>query len=283
MLNLGVRLHDLGKGSPDEMAAKAAGKGFSCVQLALQKAIAGFEFLPGRLSAGFAKSVRDSFAKHGVGIAVLGCYINPIHPDPSARKLQTDVFKEHLAFARDFGCSLVATETGSINPNCSYNPETDKEEHFMDLVETVADLADTAEHFGVFVGIEGVSPTHAINTHKKMARLIEMVDSPNLRVLYDPVNFLPHDRPQAQEENMDEAFRLFADRFCAIHLKDFVIENGIKKAGLPAGDGIFNFKHFFGLLKKHKPSIECLVENGTPETMERIAAHLKTAFAAAEG
>jgi len=274
MLNLGVRLHDLGKGTADEMAARASLKGFTCVQLALHKAIAGCEFVPGRLSAGFAKKVRDSFAAKGVQIAVLGCYINPIHPDPAERKKHTDVFKEHLAYARDFGCSLVATETGSINPNCSFNPETDKEEHFLELVKTVKDLVKTAEHFGVFVGIEGVSPTHTINTHKKMVRLLEMVDSPNLRVLYDPVNFLPDDRCDEQESNITEAFSLFGDLFCAIHLKDFIVENGIKRGGLPAGQGIFNFEHFFRLLKARKPSIECLVENGTPETMEQIRTHL---------
>ncbi|MBN1523915.1 MAG: sugar phosphate isomerase/epimerase [Spirochaetales bacterium] len=274
MLNLGVRLHDLGKASAEEMAKRACEYGFRSIQLALHKSIEGCEFRPGYLSPGFAKYMRDTFKNRGVQIAVLGCYINPIHPDPVVRKKHLDFFREHIAFAHDFGCTLVATETGSANPDCSFNPTTGDKEHFEDFVGEIAELVATAEQFGVFVGIEGVSPQHTINTYEKMRTLIEEIDSPNLRVLYDPVNFLPHDDTKNQEQHVSRAFELFKDRMAAIHLKDFTVENNMKKGGLPAGEGMFNFKHLFSLLKKEKPYIECLLENGTPETMQRISGHL---------
>jgi len=36
----------------------------------------------------------------------------PYHPDADERKRQIELFKEHARFVRDFGCGIVATETG---------------------------------------------------------------------------------------------------------------------------------------------------------------------------
>ncbi len=50
-----------------------------------------------------------------------------IHPDCHVRRKELERFKEHIRFARDFGCSIVGTETGNVNPDIVYTEENFKE------------------------------------------------------------------------------------------------------------------------------------------------------------
>ena len=87
-MQLGVRAHDFGKLPVEELAGRIAGKGFSCVQLAPPKAIAGFDTDLGRLSPDFACHVKEAFQRQHIQIAVLGCYINLADPDVRQRRRQ---------------------------------------------------------------------------------------------------------------------------------------------------------------------------------------------------
>lgn len=66
------------------------------VQLALSKAIQNIDTSTGKLSPGLANYIAEQFDRAGIRIGVLGCYINPIHPDPVIRRLEIDRFKEQL-------------------------------------------------------------------------------------------------------------------------------------------------------------------------------------------
>ena len=133
-LTLGARAHDFGKLPVDQLAEKIAAKGLTSVQLALAKAIDGIVSDTGGLSPGLATHVRDAFQRHGVRIAVLGCYVNLVHPDFAERSKLLARFKEHLRFARDFGCSVVATETASLNADWSPHPDNGGEAAFRTAI-----------------------------------------------------------------------------------------------------------------------------------------------------
>ena len=97
---------------------------------------------------------------------MLGCYVNPIHPDPATRRSLLGLFKEHLRYARDFGNGLVALETGSVNADYSPHPENHGEHAFQQSLASIAELAAEAEKFGVIVGIEAVA-SHVVSTPTK--------------------------------------------------------------------------------------------------------------------
>ena len=183
MINIGLRAHDYGQGTPAEIAEIIGQYGVSGIQLALTKSFPVIKEQAGQLSPGFANHVRDVFAAQGINIAVLGCYINPIHPDPVLKEQSLQRFEEHLRFARDFGCAIVGTETGSRNADCSYHPDSQSEAAFLELVESVKRLARTAEKYGSIVGIEGVAHHHTVHTVEKMQRMLELVDSPNVQII----------------------------------------------------------------------------------------------------
>jgi sugar phosphate isomerase/epimerase len=240
------------------------------IQLALAKA---FLSAPpaGGLSPGYARAIRDTFADRGIAIAVLGCYINPVHPDPEIRENSLRRFEEHLRYARDFGCALVGTETGSCNPDCSWHPDTEKPETFDLLCSSIDRLVTYAEKCGSIVAVEAVADQHTVHSIEAMAKLLERFPSPALRVIYDPVNLIPIKGLQEnQADFFNRAFDAFGDRIAAIHAKDFRMENGRRGDGIPAGTGELDYPSLIEIIKRRKPDIDILLENGKPETITRV-------------
>jgi L-ribulose-5-phosphate 3-epimerase len=256
-MNLGIRAHDIENRPLEELVNEIACKGLTCVQLALSKSF-DIKAEPGVLSPGLAHYIGSAFSKQNIQIAVLGCYFNMIHPDQGERRKGLDCFKEHIRYARDFGCSIVATETGNVNPEIIYTKENFKEEPFLEVVESVRELVREAEKFGVIVGIEaGVN--HPIYSPKVMKRLLDSVDSNNLQVIFDPVNLLTIDTYKHQVEIFQEAFDLFGDRIIALHAKDFVLEDEQLKT-VAVGQGLLNYDAVLKLIKDKKPYINILME-----------------------
>ena len=262
-LRIGARAHDFGRHSAAELARRIAAQDLQAVQLALGKAITGLEnFQLGQLNPGLAFQVGAAFRQQGVQIAVLGCYINPIHPNEGERRRLLRWFKEHLRFARDFGCGIVALESGSVNADYSPSPENHREESFHALLSSLCELVAEAERFGVIVGLEAVA-SHTVSSPKKMRRVLDMVRSNNLQVVFDPVNLLSAENHLDQARIVGEALELFGDRVAVVHAKDFVVENGALRT-VPAGRGQLDYGPVLNFIRSRKPGISVLLE----ETVE---------------
>jgi L-ribulose-5-phosphate 3-epimerase len=265
-LRVGVRAHDFGRLPADELAARIAAKGFSCVQLALNKAIAGLELQPGELNSARAKQLGGAFQKHGVEIAVLGCYINPLHPDAATRASLFRWFKNHLRFARDFGCGIVALESGSVNANYSPHLDNAGEAAFQALLASLGELVAEAERCGVTVGLEAVT-SHVVSTPPKMRRVLDAIPSANLRVVFDPVNLLSRENFLQQPRVLAEALDLFGDKIAVVHSKDFIVEAGGLKT-VPAGRGRLDYARLFEWMSQRESPVPILLE----EADESVAA-----------
>lgn len=275
-MNIGIRAHDIENLPLEELVQVIAGKGLTSVQLALSKSLEAVNTELGSLSPGLARYVASAFSKHNVQIAVLGCYFNMIHPDLVERKKGLERFKEHIRYARDFGCNIVATETGNVNAEIFYTEENFKEEPFLEVVESVRELVKEAEKFGVIVGVEaGVN--HPVYSSKVMKRLLDSIDSNNLQVILDPVNLLTIDTYQNQEEIFQEAMDLFGDRVVILHAKDFVIEDN-QLVPTAVGKGLLNFDYILNVLKKKKPYMNILLEETKEPFISESVALLKDKY-----
>jgi L-ribulose-5-phosphate 3-epimerase len=271
-MNLGIRAHDIEKHSLEELVEEIAKKGFTSVQLALGKS---FDFNTGlgSLNPGMAYHIGNTFREHRIQIAVLGCYINMIHPDIVERRKSLERFKEHLRYARDFGCSIVGTETGNVNADICYTEENFKEEPFLEVVESVRELVDEAEKWGVMVGIEaGVN--HPIYSPFMLKGLLDRVNSNHLQVIFDPVNLLTIDNYSKQEEIFTEAIELFGDRIVILHAKDFVVEDHALKS-TAVGKGLLDYDFILKLIKKKKPFINILMEETKEPFLDEAITFLK--------
>ena len=283
MLQIGVRAHDFGKLPPQQLAETLAKYKPKSIQLALTKAIEpALDPKPGSLSPGYARRIRQAFDSKNISIAVLGCYINPIHPDKAEREKSLCFFEEHLRYARDFGCAVVGTETGSINADCSHHPDTEKQKTFDDFCISAERLISFAEKCGAIVGIEPVAYHHTVSTIEKTVKLLERFPSPALRIIWDPVNLLPIDGlpinnglKETQETFFKNTLDAFGDKIAVVHIKDFRMENGRKTGVLEAGTGEFDWSVFLRLLMERKPCIDILLENSNPETVSSVMAFIR--------
>lgn len=279
-LQLGLRAHDYGKNvSPEELAEILAAYNLASIQLALAKALSGSPG-PGALSPGYARRIRQILEERRIAVAVLGCYINPVHPDPELRERQLRSFEEHLRFVRDFGCALVGTETGSCNGDCSFHPDTEKPATFDLLCRSLERLIKTAEKCGSIVAIEAVADQHTVSGVEKMGQVLRRLASPALKVIYDPVNLIPNaGLNESQEQFFTRAFDTFGDEIAAIHAKDFRCEGGRKNGALSAGAGDLDYKALLRIVNERKPGIDILLEDSNPAKVKEAMAFLQNTAA----
>jgi len=276
MLQIGLRAHDYAKNvSVEELAEILDVYKPVSIQLALAKSLTRAP-KPGAMSTGYARRIHRVLEERGIAVAVLGCYINPVHPDPDARENQLRYFEEHLRFARDFGCAIVGTETGSCNGDCSFHPDTEKQETFDLFCGSLERLVNTAEKCGSIAAIEAVADQHTICSVEKMEQVLKRLASPALKVIYDPVNLIPKTGlTETQGEFFTMAFNAFGNEIAAIHAKDFRMENGAKNGALPAGSGELDYPALLRLVMERKPDIDILLENTNPANGKEAAEYLR--------
>jgi sugar phosphate isomerase/epimerase len=268
-IRYGTLAHTAGCLPLNELTATLQTYGIDFVQLALSKAIQDIDTSPGKLSPGLASYIGEQFDRAGIRIGVLGCYINPIHPDPAIRRAEIDRFKEHLRYARQFGAPMVATETGALTTFQELDPYRYEEIGWEALKATVEELAEEAEKWGVFLGLEGVC-THTLSSPAKMHRILGEVPSSSIGVVLDPCNWIGDD-VHLQDEIVDNAFSLFGDRIILAHLKD-MYDGGSKIRHGAAGRGLFHTAGFLNKLEAHKPMIDVSLEEVTgPEIKDTVA------------
>ncbi|MDR2729960.1 MAG: sugar phosphate isomerase/epimerase [Treponema sp.] len=276
MLQIGLRAHDYGTNvSPKKLVEILSEYNPVSIQLALAKSLTGVP-KPGGISSGYARMIRKILEAKNISIAVLGCYINPVHPDPDVRESQLRQFEEHLRFVRDFGCALVGTETGSCNKDCSFHPDTEKPAAFNTLCRSMERLIATAEKCGSIIAIEAVADQHIISSIEKMEQILRCFASPALKVIYDPVNLIPKTGlVESQNIFFTRAFDAFGDKIAAVHAKDFRMENGVKNGALPAGTGELDYPALLKLIMERKPGIDILLEDSGPDTGKEAMAYLQ--------
>ena len=272
MKRIGARAHDFGVLPANELAARLAETGLCCAQLALNKAIAGLALGPGDLNPGLAWDIGESFRASRVQIAVLGCYINPVNPDDTARAGLLRFFKDHLRFVGDMGGSLVGLETGTPNIDYAPDPNTGSEATFQALVRSIAELVETAEAVGAKVAVEAVTH-HTISTPARMRRLIDEIRSPAMVVIHDPVNLINLENHQEQARLIEEPFDLYGDRIAIIHAKDFTVEGGVYRQ-VATGFGQLDYDRLCHLIASSKPGISILLEDSGPDSVEHCLAHI---------
>ena len=283
-LTLGVRAHDVGLESLpsyytneafEALATRVLARRFKAVQFTMADAFPAVK--PGQLNQGMAWKLRKSFESRNIQIAILSCYINPIHPDPVKRKKELACFYRYLEFCRDLGCNYVATETGSKNTDFSFHPDNHGSESLDELLGSLRQMVAWAESFGIGVAIEGVYNFVAYSP-KVIRKILDIMNSPNLRIILDPVNLLqPSGETNIRQEYINivkESFELYGDDIVAVHLKDYRYEDG-KLVKVPIGTGLAPFDYLLDLAADRKPGLPLIMEEQNAATMENSVDYME--------
>lgn len=277
MLSFGMRCHDICPKMPmEELFQEVRANQIGQIQLAFGKSISDYDFSVGHYSPGFGRYIASLLEKSQIHVAVLGCYINPIHPIESRRQAEVAKFIEHLKYAKIIGADMVGTETGRLDPDMKVTPETFTETAYQRLLKSMREIVSAAEKLGVTVGVEGVFD-HTLYSPAMMKRFLEDIDSPNVEVILDSVNLIHPDEVERQEEVIDKAFAYYGDRITMLHMKDFVFD-GSSQIFRHVGEGLFQYEPLMKHLKEKKPHITMLLENSNKERYHSDVEFLKEIY-----
>ncbi|MCH9276247.1 sugar phosphate isomerase/epimerase [Bifidobacterium amazonense] len=262
MINFGVRGHDVTfDGTPEGLARAIAATGAHNVQFALN---ALFPDLPAgekEINPGMGMYFRRVLGERGVRIAVLSCYINMIHPDPSVREPLLRRFEAYLRHARHFGAPVVASETGSVLETLGVYTEANfTEGAYQDALGVIRRLVAAGERYGTIVGIEP-GRNHPIHDLATVRRLIADVDSPWMGIVLDPSVLIDGVTYGSQIDLIDEAFATFGEHIVAMHLKDFrPVPGRLELDMCDIGDGVMRVGDALHIVERYRPYLPVMTE-----------------------
>lgn len=241
---LGVRLHDYGQGTVDELFGKVVADGFSAVQLAYKKCVAGVMDYTDITPALAAQTVAAE-KKHGVEVAVLGTYVELALDDEAQRLRNAADFKSQIAVCKAIGARCMGTET----TNMALQPAgTSRERAQYLLCKSLEAVLPEAEAQGVTVAIEPVS-YHSMNTPEAARRILDTMQSPALKIIFDAGNLLAIEEVNAQAQLWERVGRLLGDKIVVVHYKGQAFKPDGTNLPCPLEDSLIDFDSVFRMLR----------------------------------
>lgn len=272
-MQLGIRLHDIEKAPLQERLRIAARQGFACGHLALSKVISEYSVADSALTPGFACYLKNLFAEAGIDIAVLGCYLNLANPNEESLQKIRSRYLAHIRFASLLGAGVVGTETGAVNEAYKFEERNHSEEAMEIFIRNLRPVVEYAEKMGVIFAIEPVFK-HIVCNPQRARRVLDEIGSPNLQIIFDPVNLLDIGNYRNRELIIHEAVETLGKDIAVVHIKDFIVENE-ELVSVAAGTGEMDYTEIIRFIKKEKPYIHATLENTVPENAEAARKYIQ--------
>ena len=273
-MNIGIRLHDTLPGTLRERLRFAAAQGFSCVQLAMGKAVPGFRMAdaPSLLTDDLAAEVREELDRAKISCAVLGCYLKLADPDEESAAQTREIYRAHLRFAARIGARCVGTETPpAVGPE---GPACRTEAHYRLFLDRVRPLAREAEDLGVTLAVEPVC-THIVHDAALAEQMVSDLGSGSVRIILDAVNLIDSEHTDTADELIRDAVRRLGSRVAVLHMKDFVPQpDAPRPRPVPCGQGRMNYEPLLQLAAEQ--SLPMTLENTVPDNAEQTRLYLES-------
>lgn len=212
--------------------------------------------------------MKDVLDRHGVKPSGLSSHCPLMRPEISVPYLQ-----KAIRFAAAIGAPVVNTDEG-IRP-----PWVSLEDAFHVMKYTLTTILQTAERYGVYVGIE---PHQSISrTTEGLLRIATLVKSPRLRVNYDTGN------AYLAGEDTYAGLKAVQHLLVHVHAKDIAIKQAEAEkgkvtgtaVGCACGDGVIDWAKVIAILRQGGYDGVLSVECGTPAQAARSLAHLNALLA----
>jgi sugar phosphate isomerase/epimerase len=221
------------------------------------------------------REIRDILDDVGIHVVQAAGY-NPnlVHPDAATRRAELERLRDAFRFADALGADTLLTGCGSHDPQLFYGP--DPANHTLEtrsrLVESLKDAAGMAADAGIPIALECHVLT-TLDSPETVREILEAVDSPWIRVNFDPVNFV--DGLQAAYRAADLVTRaatvLRPWLSGAAHVKDVAVVPGtfvLSIVEAPPGEGLMDFDAFFAECASFGDGAPLIVEHLDAERTE---------------
>jgi sugar phosphate isomerase/epimerase len=219
-------------------AAKVAG--YTTVQYNM--ACSGLSSMPDQIDGAVEQSVAMAANQTGVSIAAISGTYNMIHPDLAVRKQGYSRLNVLAASCKILGTNLITLCTGTRDANDQWHnhPDNQSPEAWRDLLTSFEAAIAIADKHDVFLGIEP-ELANVVNSAIRAKQLIEEVQSPRLKIIFDAANLFEVASPAEQRLIISHGLEMLGDYIAMAHAKDRNSDGSFATAG----QGVIDFEHYF--------------------------------------
>ena len=193
--------------------------------------------------------IRKQMDSRGIQISALSGTYNMIDPDVQKRQAGLKMLRFVAAQCEPLGTSVITLCTGSRDPQSMWraHPNNNTPEAWQDMLESMEQALQVAEEYDVTLAFEP-EVSNVVDSAKKARRLLDEMQSPNLKVVMDGANIFHKGELPKMDEILDEAFDLLGDDIALAHAKD--LDQDGQAGHLAAGTGLLDYDQYIGLLHK---------------------------------
>lgn len=228
-------------------------------------------------------AIRRRLEEGGIRAVGIAAYKNLITRDQEKYRKNMELMKHYLEIAPLMGTSVVATETGTLNPDHDFRavPENWSEGAWKALYKTLDTLVPIAEQHGSCIALEGYV-NNVIATLPHLQKVLKDFPQDSIQLVSDPCNFI-FSRLLPVQENITHQFtELFEDRLVLAHIKD-VNPAGAEKGTPEYGEGGFIIDGYLKFLRDQRPDLPLVLEHLPHEHMPIVIDRVKKKIAELEG
>lgn len=207
-------------------------------------ASAGLKALPDTIPMRVIEEVRQASKKYDVRLEAISATFNMTHPDAEVIAAGMKSLEAICAAAEMLNCPLVTLCTGSMDAEDQwrYHPDNNSQHAWDTLIVSMRKALGIAEKYGVALGIEP-ELANVVNSAQKARRLIDSMESPLLKVIFDPANLFEEATLEQQHNVVQEALELLGGDIAIAHAKDRALDGSFATAGSGVLDYGFYLKH----------------------------------------
>jgi sugar phosphate isomerase/epimerase len=279
-MQLGIFAKTFVRPSLEEAFDAAKANGLDCVQFNFS--CAGLPTLPETIEPGLARLIKSAVECRSLSMPAVSGTCNLIHPDPAQRAEGVRHLQTLIRACPGLGASVVTLCTGTRDPGDMWraHPDNNSPAAWSDLAASLEVLLPIAQASGAVLGVEP-EPANVIDSAPKARRLLDEMQSPALKIVFDAANLVQPRNHSEQTRILTEAFDLLGRDIVLAHAKDFRRDPAATTAitVCAAGQGVVDYGLYVSLLAKagfNGPLIlHGLTEDEVPAAVTFLNQHLR--------
>ncbi len=164
-------------------------------------------------------------------------------PDTGARKAWVEQFRDHAKFAKLVGCSCIGMWPGGGLRGQTMDAAIER------LAESFREAGKIAVDLGLMAAFE-IEPPFVFNTEEHLKRILQQVDHPGLKTIYDPSHFDLMNGSTGRPHEMLQRVGIMNIGYVHLTDTDGTLREGGTSKHLPVGDGHANIPESLRLLRE---------------------------------
>lgn len=243
-MRLGIFAKTFAGTEPLSVLAQVKAAGFDVAQYNM--ACSGLDAMSAEIPEATALAVRESSVTTGVAVVAVSGTYNMIHPDIKKREeghARLAVLAESCAA---LGTKVITLCTGTRDALDQWRHHSDNNSAsaWDDLLKSMEKALAIAEQQNVILGIEP-ELANVVNSAAKARKLLDTLQSPRIKIIFDPANLFEIASLEDQRRVVSEAINILGPDIVMGHAKDRNADGSFATAG----KGVLDFTHYIACLR----------------------------------